>query len=252
MRSKLPGLALALAGLASVSVSGPARGKDQLPVSTGEYQIRLGGKRIGEEQFRIFKNKGYVIESTRMLYWPEPARTEIHYELEGSLEPKNLHMVVTRGGITTELELARKGDNWRVEVKGQGRDKKKQELGRRAGTTVDFDSLLFNSLALKKLLVPEGEAEDVDAITLALPDVAGARARQTYRRVQDEEIETEALGKLQAAVYELHVGTATHRLWVAPSGIVVRGVFERIGGEQEAVLMRLKTGSGSESGSWPP
>ncbi len=248
MRSSLLRLSLMLASLAPVIMSASAIGKDDPPVSTGEYQIRLGGKRIGEEQFRVFKSKGYVIESTRMLYWPEPTRTELRYELEASREPKKLNMTVTRGGIVTELELTRRGDNWRVEVKGQGRDKKKQELGRRAGSTVDFDSLLFNTLALEKLLVPEGASKEIDVITLALPDVAGTRERQTYRRVPDEEIETEALGKLKAAVYEIEAGSATHRLWVAPSGIVVRGVFDRIGGEQETLLVRLK----SAPGAWPP
>jgi hypothetical protein len=248
MRSFFVVLSLTLAALVPVPRSSTAFGKDEVPVSTGEYQIRLGGKRIGEEQFRVFKKKGYVVESTRMLYWPEPVRTELRYELEASLEAKKLNMTVTRGGIVTELELTQKGDNWRVEVKGQGRDKKKQELGRRAGSIVDFDSLLFNALALEKLVVPEGDTKEVDVVTLALPDVAGARERQKYRRVEDEEIETEALGKLKAAVYEIEAGKATRRLWVAPSGIVVRGILDGIGGEQETLLMRLK----SAPGTWPP
>jgi hypothetical protein len=241
------GVSLAIAWLTPTPVS-QASGKDDLPVATGVYQIRLGGKRVGEEQFKVFKKKGYLVESTRMLYWPEPARTEIRYELEPSLEPRKLELNVTRAGIVTELALSKKGDNWRVEVDGQGRDKKRQELGRRAGTVVDFDSMLFNSFALRSLAVPQGNAKEVDAITLALPDIAGARARETYRRVEDEEVEVEALGKVQAAVYELHQGTATHRLWVAPSGIVVKGVFDQIGGELETVLVRLK----SAPGAWPP
>jgi Putative glycolipid-binding len=229
-----------VAGLALLAVS--AFGTDEVPIASGEYQIRLAGKRIGEEQFHVFRSKGYRVESTRMLYWPEPARTEIRYELDPSHEPTKLHMEVTRGGIVTELELSKKGDNWRTEVKGQGRDRKKQELGRRAGTVVDFDSMLFDSLALAKLVVPEGASKEVDAITLALPDVAGARVREVYRRVADEEIETEALGKLTAAVYEVEAGSAKHRLWVAPSGIVVKGVLTGIGGEQETVLTHLKSG----------
>lgn len=239
---------LARLALLSMSTTPIVSGSDDPPVSAGEYQIRLGGKRIGEEQFRVFKSKGYVIESTRMLYWPEPVRTEIRYQLDKSLEPSKLHMVVTRGGIVTELELSRKSDAWRVEVKGQGRDRKKQELGKRAGTIVDFDSVLFNSLALRKLLVPEGDSKQVDVITLALPDVAGARTRQTYRRVEDEEIETQALGKVNAAVYEIEVGSGTHRLWVAPSGIVVKAALDGIGGEQETLLLRLT----SAPGAWPP
>lgn len=222
--------------------------KGQLPVSVGEYQYLIGGKRIGEEQFRIFKKDGYVIESTRTLYWPEPSRQELRYELESSLEPKKLSLMTTRAGIVTELELTRKGENWRSEVKGQGRDKKKHELGRRAGAVVDFDSLIFNSLALKRLVLTPGEARSVEAVTLTLPDFAGARASQTYRRVEDEEVETDFSGKLETAVYELSAGTAKHRLWVAPSGLVVKGIFEHTAGEREVRLVRLQT----KAGAWPP
>ncbi len=221
-----------------------------LPVSHGEYQYFLGGERIGEEQFRVFKKDGYRIESTRTLYWPEPSRQEIRYELEESLEPKKLSMVTTRAGIVTELELSRKGDNWRSEVKGQGRDRKKQELGRRAGAVVDFDSLVFNSMALKRMPLTAGEARSVEAITLALPDFAGSRASQTYRRLEDEEIDTGFAGKLEAAVYELSAGTAKHRLWVAPSGVVLKGLFEHAAGEREVRLVRLETKPGA--GAWPP
>ncbi len=220
----------------------------KLPVSVGEYHYLLGGERVGNEQFRVFKKDGYRIECTRTLYWPEPSRQEIRYELEASFEPKKLSLVTTRAGIVTELELARKGENWRSEVKGQGRDKKQQELGRRAGSVVDFDSLIFNALALKRLALGAGEARSVEAITLSRPDFAGARASQTYRRVEDEVIETEFAGKLEAAVYELTTGTTKHRLWVAPSGVVLKGVFEHTAGEREVRLVRLET----KPGAWPP
>jgi hypothetical protein len=222
--------------------------KTKAPVSQGEYQYLLGGKRIGEEQFRVYKKDGYRIESTRTLYWPEPSRQEMLYELETSLEPKKLSLVTTRAGIVTELELSRKGENWRSEVKGQGRDKRNAELGRREGTVVDFDSLIFNALALKRLALAAGEVRSVEAITLALPDFAAGRASQTYRRVEDEELATEVAGNPQAAVYELTVGTAKHRLWVAPSGVVLKGVFEHTAGEREVRLVRLQT----EPGAWPP
>jgi hypothetical protein len=222
--------------------------KDQLPVSSGEYQYFLGGKRIGEERFRVFKKDGYRIESTRTLYWPEPSRQEMRYELESSLEPKKLSLVTTRAGIRTELELARKGENWRSQVKGQGRDKKSQELGRRAGSVVDFDSLIFNSLALKRLPLAAGEVRSVEAVTLTLPDFAGGRASQTYRRLEDEEIETGFAGKIEAAAYELSAGESKHRLWVGPSGVVLKGVFEHPAGEREVRLVRLET----KPGSWPP
>jgi hypothetical protein len=226
----------------------PGADKSELPVSLGEYQYFIGGKRIGEEQFRVFKKDGYRFESTRTLYYPEPSRQEIRYELEPSFEPKKLSLVTTRAGIVTELQLARKGENWRAEVKGQGRDKRNQELGRRAGSVVDFDSLLFNALALKKLALGAGESRSVDAVTLTLPDFAGARASQTYRRLENEELETEFAGKLEAAAYELTAGTATHHIWVAPSGVVIKGVFEHPAGEREVRLVRLQT----KPGAWPP
>lgn len=226
----------------------PGADKSELPVSLGEYQYFIGGKRIGEEQFRVFKKDGYRFESTRTLYWPEPSRQEIRYELEPSFEPKKLSLVTTRAGIVTELQLARKGENWRAEVKGRGRDKRNQELGRRAGSVLDFDSLLFNALALKRLALGAGESRSVDAVTLTLPDFAGARASQTYRRLENEELETEFAGKLEAAAYELLAGTSTHHIWVAPSGVVLKGVFEHPAGEREVRLVRLQT----KPGAWPP
>lgn len=244
MRSFVLGLTLACL-LASVAVNGA--GKDQA-VSSGEYQILLGGQRIGEEQFRIFKKKGYTIEATRTLYWPEPARHEIVYEVSPNLEPKKVEISVTRGGILTELKLETKGDGWRVETKGQGRDKKKRDLGRRAGTFVELDSVLLQALTLRRLALSDGESRKVEAITLALPDFSGARARETYHRLEDEDVETPFAGTLTAQVYELTAGTATHRLWVAPSGAVVKASFERVGGEEEVVLVRLKT----PPGSFPP
>jgi hypothetical protein len=248
MRSSVLGLAVGLVLVGPWSGISESTEKDRPPVSTGEYQIVLGGQRIGQEQFRVFKDKGYTIESTRTLYWPEPARQEIHYELEANLEPKKLELKVTRGGIVTELKLERKGDNWKVQTKGQGRDRRTQELGRRAGTVVELDSLLFHALTLRGLALDEGQSRKVDAITLALPDLAGARAEETYRRLADEDVETAFTGTVSARVYELRCGTATHRLWVAPSGAVVKGSFERIGGEQEILLVRLA----SSPGTWPP
>jgi hypothetical protein len=245
MRSSALGFSFALTALAFAAGSS---GKDDLPISVGEYQIRLGGERIGQEQFRVFKDKSYVIESTRTLYWPEPSRREMRYELEPTLEPKKLTLSVTRAGIVTELKLERQGENWRVETEGQDRDKKKHTLGRRSGTVVDFDSLVFNAVALRRLGLGAGEERSVEAITLALPDLAGARAKQTYRRLPDEELKTEFAGTIQASVYELAAGEATHRIWVAPSGAVLKAELDTVGGDQEVLLVRLTT----PPGAWPP
>lgn len=246
---RLNGLGVVVYFVGAVVSSGPARAVEDLPLSTGEYEIRMGGERIGQEQFRVYsKKKRYRLEFTRTVYWPEPIRYEYDYELESSLEPRQLELRTTRGGNFTELKLERNRDNWRLEVKGRGRKKTKQQLGRRQDAVVDFDSLLFNSLVIQQLgLMPE-QHRDVDAVVLTLPDLAGARVKQVYRRVADEELQTDILGKVQAEVYELDADGKTHRLWMAPSGIVLQAKFDRLGGEVELVLTRLK----SRPGPWPP
>jgi hypothetical protein len=234
-------------GVTLAAMSNVASAKDPVPVSSGELQYRLDGERIGEEQFRVYRDKRLVIETTRTLYYPEPVRQELRYELEKTLEPRKLEMSAVRGGIVTELKLERKGENWRVEVKGQGRKSRKHELGRYRETVVDFDSPLFNSLAVRRLGLGPEQHGQVEAITLALPDFDGARASQTYRRVEDEEIEGPN-GLVQAAVYEIEVGESNHKLWVDPSGIALKGVFERPLGELEVVLVRMKAKAGT---AWP-
>ena len=235
-------LGITLAPAASV-----VSAKDPIPVSSGELEYRLEGERIGQEQFRVYRGKRLVIETTRTIYYPEPVRHELRYELEPSLEPRKLEISAVRGGIVTKLKLERKGGNCRVEVKGQGRKTKKHELGRHAGTIVDFDSPLFTSLAVKRLRLGPKQHSSVDAITLKLPDFDGARSSHRYRRLEDEEIEGPH-GLVQAAVYELDADDVTHRVWIAPSGMALRGIFERPLGELEVVLVRMKSKPGA---AWP-
>jgi hypothetical protein len=228
--------------------SAAASTKDKLPVSLGEYSISLAGERIGQEQFRVFKEKRYKIESTRTIYFPEPVRYQYLYEMERSLEPRKLELTVTRSGVVTELELKRSGKRWRLEIDGDARDKRRHELGSRDGTVVDFDSALFKSLALRAMQIAPGGEQEVEAVGLQLPDLGGRRSKHLYRRLEDEEIETELKGTVLAAVYELVIDERSHRIWVDPSGIILRGHFERPGGDVDFELVRLKT----QPGAWPP
>jgi len=232
-------VALSFAGVSSA-------GGERRPVSSGSYEIRIGGERIGDERFELFEKKGYRLDSTRTAYWPEPMRYEYHYEMKDSWSPKKLKLTTTRGGNFTELTLEPKGKNWRLEVKGRGRKNKKHELGRREGTVVDFGSVLFTGLVLRGLGLEPGGERSLDAIVLTLPDLAGARVAQVYRRVEDEEIESELRGTVEAAVYEVDSSGRTHRLWVDPSGIVLKATLDRPGGEQEVVLTQFK----GEPGAW--
>ena len=215
---------------------------DDAPISSGEYEIRLGGERMGDEAFRLYeKGKSYRLAVTRTVFWPEPMRFEYEVELDASRRPKKLELTTTRGGNFTELKLEPKGDNWRLEVKGRGRKTKRHELGRREGAVVDFDSILFTSLTLGQMGLASGQHETVDALVLTLPDLAGGRVSQTYRRVDDETIETGVYGTVTAAVYELDADGKTHRVWADASGLVLKATFDRLGGEREIVLKRLKS-----------
>lgn len=246
-RLRLRVLAMAVAALSTPALSA-ASATNENPVSLGEYAILLGGERIGQEQFRVFKDKRYKIESTRTLYYPEPVRYVYLYEMERTFEPRKMELTVTRSGIVTELELKRSGKRWRLEVDGDARKKRRHELGSREGTIVDFDSALFKSLALRGMDLAPGGAQEVDAIGLQLPDLGGRREKHLYRRIDDEDIETEVKGAVKAAVYELVIAERSHRIWVDPSGIVLRGHFEQPGGDIDVELVRLKT----KPGAWPP
>ena len=57
----------------------------------GQFDILLVGKRIGEEQFRIYKDKKeYEVESKTTRYWPTPSQHEYYYKLENTFQPKEL------------------------------------------------------------------------------------------------------------------------------------------------------------------
>ena len=65
MSQKLQGFVLAAFLTTGLITGGGAMAKDKPPVATGEFQFLLVGKRIGEERFRVFKDKkDYRIEAT--------------------------------------------------------------------------------------------------------------------------------------------------------------------------------------------
>jgi hypothetical protein len=212
-------------------------------VATGEYEISLGGRRIGQEQFRISKDNDYLVEATTTLYWPEPIRYEYRYELLESSQVKKLEMTLTRAGLLTELKLEPRRGNWRLEVEGRGRERTRQDLAPRDGTEVDFGSLLFNSFIVRNLGLSPGGKRAVGVIVLELPDLNGKYVQHTYQRLEDEEIESKLNGKVSAAHFELSTAEATHRLWFDSTGFALRGAFDHPTGTFEHELVRLESRS---------
>ena len=228
-----------------MAVAFDAAGKDKVPVSTGGYEVSFGGKRIGEEQFRVFQDKKkLVVESTATMYWPEPVRYEYRYELKEPKRIEKLKGTMTRSGLVTEFELKEHRGNWRMEIKGKGRKKVRQELGSQETAEIDFGSLLFNGFIVKHLGLHPGEHQQIDAIVWQLPDFAGKRTPQTYRRLEDEDIETKELGTVHASAYELVSGESTDQIWFNSSGVAVRASFDRAAGTFEHELVRFNTRPG--------
>jgi hypothetical protein len=218
-----------------------ATGKDKVPVSMGGFEVYYGGERIGEEQFRLFRDKKLVVESTATVYWPEAVRYEYQYELGDSHQIEKLEGTMTRGGLVTEFELKRHRENWRIEIKGKGRKKMRQDLGSRASTEIDFGSLLFNGLIVKHLGLHPRENRQINTVVWQLPDFVCKRTKQTYRRLEDEDIEVKAFGTVHASVYELVSEQSSHQIWFNSSGVAVRARFDLPAGRFEHELVRFNT-----------
>jgi hypothetical protein len=230
-----------VSGLACIA----AFAEEKPPLASGQYRILLGGERIGEEQFRVAKDKGYRIEATKTLYWPEPSREELSLQLDATLAPERALIDLTRAGLSTSLQVRAQGKNWRSETKGRGLKTVKQELGRREDSEIHLGSPLFHWTILKRLTLAPESHRALDVVTLAPPSLAGRRESITYRRLADEEVSSEALGKVLAAVYEVATPNSQERLWVAPSGFPLRSERQTPSGRMEVVLVRFQTKPGA-------
>ncbi len=146
------------------------------------------------------------------------------------------------------MELKHRKKDWRSEVKGKGVKKRRQDLGPREGAEIDFDSPLFNGFIVRRLSLRPGEERLVEAIQFDVPELTGTRQRQTYRRLDDGEVETRATGPVVAAAYELVSGETTYQFWTDESGVVLIMRTELPEGLLEYELVRLE----SKPGAWSP
>lgn len=239
---------LSAALLLLLVISAVATAKDRPPVASVEYEILLGGTRIGNEKIIVIKSKKYEVQSEATRFWPEPTRFELRYELGPSFVPKKLEVSASQGGQVLEMELKHRKKDWRSEVNGKGMKKRRQDLGSREGTEIDFDSPLFNGFIVRRLSLRPGEERLVDTLQFDLPELTGARTKQTYRRLDDDEVETRATGPVTAAAYELVSGDTTYEIWTDPSGVVLIMRAELPEGVLEYELVRLA----SKPGAWEP
>jgi hypothetical protein len=237
-------LAALLSGTAALSVTVAA--KEKIPVATGEFSVELVGKRIGQEQFQIFKEKKkYRVECTATFYWPEATRVRYTYEVDRSFQPKELDVDLSRAGRVTEIELRPSGKDWRSEIKGDGRKKVKQKLGPREGAEVDSPSLLFSWVIFRRLKLDQGEEKTLEIVWLESSGPETKRAKRAYTRLEDEETETDGSGKVLASLYQITSPDFTERLWIDPSGFPIRSVRELPDGPLETRLVRLDVKPGA-------
>ncbi len=201
--------------------------KKTVPLAKGEYRITLEDERIGQEKFSIYREKNKVIvESQTTLFWPVPTRHDCRFEVDSEFLPKKLEMTVSRSGEVAELELERHRENWRLEIEREGQDKVRQDLGSQAGAEIDFGALVFSGLLTRRItLQPEAE-RDVEVLVFDLSTAKGTRTKRSYERFDEEEVEIEAEGKVRASLYEVDGDGPVRRLWIDPSGYVLRARSE--------------------------
>jgi hypothetical protein len=244
MGQKLLGLVVGASVIAGASFGdgvGAAVVKDKPPVATGEFQLLLVGKRIGEERFRVFKGKkDYRVESTITLYWPGPSQQQYEWKLDRSFQPDELTHNLMEGGKLVTVELRKKGKNWRSEVKGKGIKKVKQDMGQRQHAEIDFGSPIFQWITFRHLKLVAGERVGVDVILLETSDPTVKRIKRTYTRLPDEDVETDVHGQVVASVYEITQTESSYRLWLDPSGFPIRSERETPEGPLEFRLVRFQ------------
>ena len=236
-----------LLGAARPAASAPPD-EDDL-VATGQFEILLVGKRIGEEQFRIYRDKqDYQVESRTTRYWPKASQHEYYYELENAFQPKELTHHRRQEGKLVTVELRRKGKNWRSEVKGKDLKSVKQDMGERQSVEVDFGSPVFQWVTFRRLKLIDGERTGADVILLEDPGQAGhvvRRIKRTYTRLPDEDVELSGQGTMTASVYDVMEAESSYRLWVDPSGFPIRVQRETADGPLEVHRVRLRMKPGA-------
>ena len=249
MGQKRLGFLLFVGGLVLAGARVAAAVSDELPVATGEYQILLVGKRIGEEQFHVYKDKkSYQVESTTTRYWPHPSQQRYAYKLDPSFQPDELTHNLKDGGKLVTVELRKKGKNWRSEVKGKEIKKVQQDMGERQNAEIDFGSPLFQWVTFRQLKLAAGERTGVEVVVL---DGAGPtaqtvrRIKRTYTRLPDEEIPVEGQEPVTASVYEVTEAESSYRLWLDPSGFPMRSERETPEGPLEVRRVRFQMTPGA-------
>ena len=240
MSQKLQGFVLAAFLTTGLITGGGAMAKDKPPVATGEFQFLLVGKRIGEERFRVFKDKkDYRIEATATFYWPKPSAQHYEWKLDRSLQLDKLDHDRREGGKVVTVELRKKGKNWRSEIKGKNVKKVKQDMGQRQSVEIDFGSPLFQWITFRHLKLVEGEKKGIEVILLETPGPKVKRIKRTYTRLPDEEVQAQVQGKVVASVYEITQSESSYRLWLDPSGFPIRTERETPEGPLEIRLVRF-------------
>jgi hypothetical protein len=230
------------------AASSPADDEDLW--ASGQFEILLVGERIGEETFRIYKDKKeYEVDSKTTRYWPKPSQHEYQYKLESTFEPKELTHHLRHNGKAVTVELRKKGKNWRSEVKGKGIKKAKQDMGERQSAEIDLGSPLFQWVTLHRLNLADGEKKGVDVISLEDSGFPGEpeavrRIKRTYSRLPDEDLETDGEVAIQASVYEVMEEDTSSRVWVDSAGFPIRLERETPEGPLQMRLVRFKPKSG--------
>ncbi len=169
----------------------PAAGHPQLvvegphPLARGRYEIRVGGRQVGFEDWKSFFTKDSFILSGSAQITQPAAKYEFRFTMGPHFSPKELDIEVIFDSqkLTGTYEFSAE-EAHQVVTGQQSRSERRVRMP--AGYKADFGSPLFNFHALHQQSFVRGQPKMFDVLFVALPTLVASAAQQTYTYLGNE------------------------------------------------------------------
>ena len=228
-------------------------------VANGVYRLSRNGRAIGEELWGIFalRNGWFRLMTEIDLTWPIPNQQRANLDVDASWSAQGMWAQIdihnTRRMVTcivaddvlsieiTTLRLRdedKKASNPRPrllgDLKGQVGDEHpagkvvfQRAMSFDPQSHLDFDSALFNFVALQRLQLARGAQSTFFSVAPALPSLEPLTLRQTYRYERDETTGPDANRMIarRYAIMESGADGVLTTFWADEHGIALRQEF---------------------------
>jgi len=205
----------------------------------GRYAIAQGGKRIGEERFRLV---GHAIESEVELASAVPVTERIRIALDSARAPSEVEITLSIGDEKTygRFRADRGAGQLRAFVQPQTGASIERILPLPEDAELGHISPLFSLVTCGRLRLRPGERRDLQIIQLAMPTLLPEPRRQRWRRLPDVELLSSPAGAIVAADYSvtpLEEGREELRLQTNLLGLPLRTRIQTADSVGEYVLV---------------